>query len=145
MSIKKPVVITDESLSYIQARNPHPGSEASWSRAVNCALDHLGWITRELLPELSETDWELILNVYSGATQEFYRPFSLSADCMSYFGARDIGDVPEKYQGSIQLFRDLTQAEQYAVFQFVEVFWCNNFSRYHNWADTHQAVLDLMQ
>ena len=145
MSVKKPVVVTDRSVSYIQARNPHPGSEPPWSRAINCALDHLGWITVEVLPELSETDWELILNVYSGATQEFYRPFRLANDCMDYFGAKNIGGVPEKYQDTVQRLQELTQAEQYAVFQFVEVFWCNNFSRYHTWPDIYKAVLELMQ
>lgn len=50
-SIKKSVMISDATFSYIDARTKHE-SEITWSQAINEGFKALKWLTDEALPDL---------------------------------------------------------------------------------------------
>lgn len=128
-SIKKSVMFSDATVSFIRARNKAE-DEIMWSQALNENFKALSWLIRASLPELLVEDWEKILNVYAGSIIEFQPPFRIASDIMDYHGALELQQLEQDWAMLAITLHGMSQAQQYAIMEFVRVFWS------HDWSDT---------
>lgn len=126
-SMKKSVMFSDNTVSYIQSRTRHE-SEIAWSQALNEGFKALSWITRQALPELTTGEWTIILNVYAGTWIEFHPPFRIASDIMDNFGEVDIIQLDDDIADLVKKVYAMSQIEQFAIMSFVQIFWANNWN-----------------
>lgn len=126
-SMKKSVMFSDNTVSYIQSRTRHE-SEIAWSQALNEGFKALSWITRQALPELTTGEWTIILNVYAGTWIEFHPPFRIASDIMDNFGEVDITKLDDDIANLVKKVYAMSQIEQFAIMSFVQIFWANNWN-----------------
>lgn len=139
MGIKKSVMLSDQAIEFMGSRtNKHfedaeleSGAQPSfkWSEQVNSAFHDLSWLTRELMPDLSDAAWILLLNAYNGHFFEprLITPLRLAQDCMEYLGCIDLASLDEETAGAIRTIHALGQPQQYAVYQAVRIYWANEW------------------
>lgn len=121
MSIKKSVMISDESVDYIEARNL--ATKINWSRSVNDALGELGKLYEVLLPPLTLDQWQVILDCYAGPVEVGTRPARIASDLLDHCGEVDLEALSEHYRETVLRVHQLNQAEQMAVLDVVRRFW----------------------
>lgn len=126
-SMKKSVMFSDNTVSYIQSRTRYE-SEIAWSQALNEGFKALSWITRQALPELTTGEWTIILNVYAGTWIEFHPPFRIASDIMDNFGEVDIAQLDDDIADLVKKVYAMSQIEQFAIMSFVQIFWANNWN-----------------
>lgn len=127
-SLKKSVMFSEQTQSYINARTRYE-NEIAWSQALNEGFKALSWLTRQALPELTHSEWEVILNVYAGSIIEFHPPFRIASDIMDNFGAIELGQLDTETAGVVKKVYGMSQLEQFAIMEFVQVFWANNWNK----------------
>ena len=128
MSIKKSVMISDQTLNFIEERT---NCEIGWSKAVNGAFSSLQLLINLNMPNLSDKDWRIVLDVHCGNINLFDSvsyPFRLASDVMDHYGVIDLNDLAPEIQVTVKKLHGLTQAEQYAVYDVVGRFWAENWS-----------------
>ena len=128
MGIKKSVMISDQTLNFIEERT---NCEIAWSKAVNGAFSNLQLLINLNMPNLSDKDWRIVLDVHSGNINLFDSvsyPFRLASNVMDHYGVIDLNDLVPEIQMTVKKLHGLTQAEQYAVYDVVGRFWAKNWS-----------------
>lgn len=127
MSIKKSIMLNDATVEHLRRRTRHD-NEIAWSAAINGGFEALGWLGRELLPDLSPAEWEIILNTYTGCLLDYHRPLRIASDIMDDRGAIDINELDEATAAVVRRCHAMSQPEQYAVLDFVAQFWAGDWS-----------------
>ena len=129
MGIKKSVYLSDETKQYIEARNSPHNDSVAWSDGINRSVSALNWLGRELLPELSEKEWNVILNVYTGSLVDFNYPLRIASDMMDNVGVIDLNEIADEYYRELVIkTHSFSQPEQWAVMDFVLYYWSNDWS-----------------
>lgn len=126
-SLKKSVMFSELTQNYIRNRT-RDENEIAWSQALNEGFKALSWLTRQSIPELSHREWEIILNVYAGSIIEFHAPFRIASDIMDNFGALELTELEPDVAGMVKKVYGMSQIEQFAIMDFVQIFWSNNWN-----------------
>ena len=132
-AIKKSVMLSPKTQEYIDART-REDEEVAWSETLNETFDMLKYISQCSLPELSKKEWDLILSVYAGHIQTPFRiPFRIASDIMDALGVIEIDEVVPEIKEIIKKIHKMSQAEQYAIMDFVRKFWAKKREDYTDW------------
>lgn len=138
-SLKKSVMFSELTQAYITART-RSDSNIAWSQALNEGFKALQWLTTESLPELTEGEWETILNVYSGSIIELIPPFRIASDMMDDKGAIALEELEPEYADLVKKMHALSQVEQFAVLDFVQKFWAKDWKDCSDFAAIVDAI-----
>ena len=142
-SIKKSVMFSERTLDYIRNR-VRSEDEIAWSQALNEGFKALSWLTKEALPDLNRSEWEVILNVYAGCIIEFHQPFRIASDIMDNFGALELAQLDPQVAAVATKIHGMSQMEQFAILDFVKIFWCNDWSQEPDFASIILKIKAMM-
>lgn len=129
-SIKKSVMLSEQTQQYIQARHRRDDAQDdfSWSQGVNGAVSALRFVLANSLPDLTEKEWLAVLNVFNGTMYDDQRIqsfLSLASRMMDDVGALDINQLDPEYKAIVLKMHSLSVVEQYAVSDMCRKFWAN--------------------
>lgn len=127
-SLKKSAMISEETQGYAAARTKTPIEEVTWSAPVNEAFKALKWLSNEALPDLSPSEWEVILNAYAGSIVSFNPPFRVASDLMDDAGAISLEELKPDHAAIVKRVHGMSQIEQFAIMDFVQKFWARDWS-----------------
>lgn len=123
MGKKLGIYFSDESASLLDGMG-----EASTSAIVNSLLSRYRWMCQQSLPELSDGDWQTLLNVYAGCEMVSHpMPVRIASDILDEFGALELAELEPEVADLARLARDWTQAEQLAVLDFCQRYWSQSW------------------
>lgn len=127
MSIKKSIMLSDETVAYINSRHRAEDGELRWSAAVNGAVDTLRQIIRPALPTLPMPAWLLLLNAHCGHFFDWrpVGPLRLASDIMDDLGVLSLDELDAETGALIRQIHGLSQIEQLAVFEVIKIYWAN--------------------
>lgn len=128
MGLKKNVLLSDQSVSFIAARRSSSdvdGDAISWSAGINQAVGDLSWLLRELVPDLDVRTWRTLLDAYAG---HFFdgpsiTPYRLASDVMDHHGAISLEELDPLTAAAVRELHRLNQPQQYAAAQVARLFW----------------------
>lgn len=125
MGLKKSVMLSDETVSYISARHKDAEGELRWSAAVNGAVDTLRSIYRANSPTLTERAWRLLLNAHAGHFFDWRpgAPMRLASDVMDDLGVISIESLSQEDADAVREIHGLSQIEQMTAFEVIRIFW----------------------
>jgi hypothetical protein len=131
-------MINDQTFAHLRRRTRYDHDhDILWSAAINGGFEALGWLSQELLPDLTDAEWQLILNTYSGCLLDYHRPLRIASDIMDDLGAIDINDLDADTAAVVRKCHAMSQPEQFAVLDFVSQFWAGDWSD----AEDFQAIV----
>lgn len=142
MSIKKSVMITDQAHEIMKLRTDkrNPDNSIAWSNQVNRALILNDYLFRVSLPDLTDGEWQVILNAYAGTVGTLeHPPFRVASDLMDDLGLINVEDHPNP--DLVKRIHNMTEVERFAILQFAEIFWNNDWS---DVIDFRQIVNDIV-
>lgn len=142
MGTKKSLMLADATVRYMQDRT-RDGEDILWSQMINEGFKQLSWITQQSLPVLTPAEWEILLNVYAGSWLEFQPPFRIASDIMDNFGALELSQLESAVADLAKKMHALTQVEQYAVMEFIRIFWLHDWNSEPDF-ETIQAKISKM-
>ncbi|SIR39653.1 hypothetical protein SAMN05880558_11314 [Aeromonas sp. RU39B] len=127
MGLKKSVMLSDDTVAYINARHKQEEGEPRWSAAVNGAVETLRSLYRSNIPALNERAWNLLLNAHSGHFFDWRpsAPMRLASDIMDDLGVISIESLSDDDAAAVRTIHGLSQIEQLAVFEVVRIFWAH--------------------
>lgn len=130
MGTKKSVMLSDMTVAIMQTMTDkrNPDTAIAWSNLVNRGIIINDYLFRESLPELTQEEWQVILNAYTGTIGSIeHPPFRIASDLMDDLGLIDV----EKHPNSelVKRIHNMTQVEQFAILSFVERFWNNHWDQ----------------
>lgn len=129
------------SAGIIQARTSQ-GEKANVSGTTNELLRRYDWLIRASLPELTDNEWQTLCNVYAGCwLGEFVPPARIASDMMDDVGAVALEGLEPDYAALVRKAHGWTQAEQLAVLDFIQRFWCADWSGAESFAAIKQQLL----
>lgn len=112
------------------------------SGTTNELLRRYEWLVAESLPDLSNKEWVMLLNVYSGSmltTATF--PCRIASDMMDNINAIDINEIAEpEYAALVQKVYVMSQAEQMAVLDFIEQYWSGDWSQSRDFDEVKSII-----
>jgi len=124
MGIKKSVFLSDQTEAIIRKMSR---DDPEWSRIINQTLSAADWVFRQSLPEFTPAEWQVILNTYAGTCDSLQvQPYRVASDLMDDLGLLDVNDHPNA--DLVKRIHGMTQAEQFAILTFVQIFWSNDWS-----------------
>lgn len=144
-SVKKSVMFSDQTVAYIKARTREE-NEISWSQALNEGFKALAWLTKQSLPELSDYEWQMLMNVYAGRIIKFTPPFRIASDMMDDRGEISIETlekVDQAYTMLVRKMHGLSQIEQFAVLDFIQKFWARDWNDCKDWGEIYSKIIAL--
>ncbi|WP_298150642.1 hypothetical protein [Flavobacterium sp.] len=139
-SLKKSVMLSDQTQNYIAARQRSDAGDYSWSQGVNGAVSALQFILANSLPDFTEKEWLAILSCFNGNMYDDTRVesfLSLSSRMMDDVGAIDINELEASYREVVIKVHKLTVVEQYAVSDMCRKFWANKHE--------NEQLLDIIE
>lgn len=120
---RKSIYFNDKSENFVKNRTV---DDANYSAYVNFSFEVIEHLSKSEKPLLSDEDWVEIFNVYAGSDLTRYAlPFNLAKDLLDHYGATLPRDLPDNCVKLVERLADMTQAEQFSVFDNVRVFWAN--------------------
>lgn len=141
-SIKKSVMFSEQTQDYINARTKAE-DDISWSVELNESFKSLQWLSSQLLPELTPSEWEVLLNVYSGSIVEFQIPYRISSDIMDHYNVLEVTELDKGIGDCVRKVHALSQPEQYATLDFIKKYWANDWSDADNFDDVITQIKAL--
>ena len=135
-AIKKSVMLSSDTYDYILARAKNV-NDISWSESINAGFKILKFIAKQALPELSHTEWMLILNTYAG-TGNMRFPLRIASDILDNYGVIDVSELKDEVQATIMKIHHFNQIEQFAMMDFVEKFWAKSWEC--DWAEIVETI-----
>jgi len=139
-SIKKSVMFSEATQDYIAARTREDGAIA-WSQALNESFKALKWLSQQALPELSQNEWQTILNAHEGCIVSFNPPYRVAINIIDDALARiETDELGPGYTPLVKKVHGLSQIEQYAVMDFVQKFWSRDWSDFSDWDEIVRAI-----
>jgi len=126
MGIKKSVFLSDQSEQIIRSMSrddKHP----QWSEIINQTLSAADWIFKQSLPNFTPAEWQVILNAYSGTCASLQcQPYRVASDLMDDLGLLEVDQHPNV--DLVRRIHGMSQAEQFAILTFVQIFRSNNWN-----------------
>lgn len=139
-SIKKSVMLSEQAQRYIDTRGytKGGGEDYAWSEAVNETFKAAQWVAESSLPELSQAEWQHILNAHSGVIIDYTPPYRLASDLMDNVGAVSLEELDPDYAALVRKLHSMSQAAQFAVLDFTRKFWARAWSG--DWDSIYAAI-----
>ncbi len=129
------------SAAAIQARTPK-GEKPNISGTTNELIRRYVWLVKSSLPELTNDEWQTLINVYAGCwLGEFVPPARIASDMMDDAGVLSLDELESDYAALVRKAHGWNQAEQLAVLDFIQRFWCGEWSGYESFSAIKQAIL----
>jgi hypothetical protein len=129
-SKKASVYLSAETMGALQRRQK-ASDQVNLSGGLNEMVSRYTWMVRASLPELDKTEWQTILNVYSGTViDDFVAPARIASDMMDSVGAISLDALEPDYRALVEKTHAWSQAEQLAALDFVQQFWAKDWSGY---------------
>lgn len=127
-SVKKSVMLHDNAVEIMQKHTRvDAGEQIAWSKLVNRGIITGDWLYRQSLPDLTDAEWQVILNAYAGTCETLdNHPYRIASDLMDDLGIIDVDQHPQPEL--LRRLHGMNQAEQFAVLVFVERFWTRDWS-----------------
>ena len=140
-SQKRSVNLTDETVRFIEQYSRDIGAEdMKWSAAINYAISQLvgnhdsnvinaqkakelDAMMRMSLPDLTEADWQEILNIQNGAFIELRPSFRLASDMLDYYGAVSVESLSPEQADLAKRLHAMPQIQQAAILWVCRNFW----------------------
>lgn len=117
---KTAVHLSKTALQYVTDRTPQ-GEQKGLSAHINNAFEQLAHLTRAEKPELSQSEWVELYNVYAGSDlTRLVMPFDLADDLRTHYGT-----LPQDLTALYNKLAGMTQAQQFAVLDAVRVYWAS--------------------
>jgi len=117
---KTAVHLSDNTWQYITDRTPQ-GEQKGLSAHINNAFEQLAYLAKSEKPELSQTEWVELYNVYAGSDlTRLVMPFNLADDLCTRYGT-----LPQNLTALYDKLSDMMQAQQFAVLDSVRVYWAS--------------------
>lgn len=138
-SIKKSVMLSDLTQKFIGDRSRQDG-DIAWSENLNEGIKALSWIASAELPELTQSEWQTILNVYAGSAIDYTPPYRVASDMMDDRGAISIDELEPEYAALVRKIHGMTQAQQWAILDFAKRFWARDWSEAKDWAEIFSSL-----
>jgi len=142
MATKKSVFLADLTVAWIETttQKDHAAHDGpKWSEAINATFEQFRFLMRESLPDLSQDEWTIILNVYAGCYFPAHGvPARIASDMMDNVGAVSVEDLTPDYAALVRKVHALSQPQQLAVLYFVQIFWSANWTG--DWPDIVAAI-----
>ena len=117
---KKSIHISENAELYITDRTLQ-GENKNYSAHINNAFEQLAHLAKSEKPELPQTEWVELYNVYAGSDlTRLVMPFDLADDLRTHYGT-----LPQDLTALYDKLSDMTQAQQFAVIDAVRVYWAS--------------------
>lgn len=115
---KKSIHISQNTEIYITDRTLQ-GENKNYSAHVNNAFEQLAHLAKAEKPELSQTDWVELYNVYAGSDlTRLALPFDLANDLQAHYIT-----LPQGLNELHNKLITMTQAQQFAVIDCIRKYW----------------------
>lgn len=118
----------------------------SLSGMVNSIIDRYTWICKQHLPDLNNAEWGILLNVYAGSEMSsYYPPYRIASDIMDDMGADDLAQVADIHPERAEFIRKvhkMNQAEQLAILDFCQRYWCGDWDGYESFDEIKKALTE---
>lgn len=128
MGTKKNVVISDENMEIIKTQ-----FHGEFSHAVNAQFERvtkqnalIRRLAQQLLPDLSEYQWELVLNAVNGTFLDDRHDrgrYRIASDICDDLGVDLLDDCEDTFKQAVSEINALPQLQQFAVMEFSAWFW----------------------
>ena len=126
MGCKKTIYMSDD-LEKVFFGMTREGESPAWSDLVSMFVNNGIHLFRENLPDLTEEEWQEILNVYAGSHGVLaVRPYRVASDLMDHYALIDVNDHP--MPELVKKVHAMTQVEQFSLLMAVKIFWSNDWS-----------------
>ena len=121
---KKSVHISQTAEIYISDRTLQ-GENKNYSAHINNAFEQLAHLAKSEKPELSQTEWVELYNVYAGSDlTRLVMPFDLADDLRTHYGT-----LPQDLTALCNKLSEMTQAQQFAVLDAVRIYWASGYEQ----------------
>jgi len=138
MSIKKSIFLSDSSERIIHELSRDEESP-QWSATINTLLPAAEWVFNQSLPDLSDGEWQTILNCYAGSCDYLsHPPYRIASDMMDDLGLLDVNQHPQS--DLVRRVYEMTQAEPFAILYFVQRYWSENWNDAESFADVRDKI-----
>lgn len=131
--MKKSVFLSESTVDFLSivAKNNADLDVIQWSGGINGSIYALKTIISESIPDLTDDQWNMLLNVYNGSFEPAFSPVALNvAGCMmDNVGEISIENLRKKdaeYADLVEKVHNMTAAEQYSILFICQSFWANN-------------------
>lgn len=123
MGVKKSVFLSDSAVNWAEVTTATLGENPKWSEAINAAIDQLRSLIKSAMPDLTQDEWVIIANTYTGCYMPAHRnPVKIASDVMDNLGVIDINKLDVETRGLVEKLYNMSQLEQMAVMYVVQVF-----------------------
>ncbi len=121
---KKSVHISQTAEIYISDRTLQ-GENKNYSAHINNAFEQLAHLAKSEKPELSQTEWVELYNVYAGSDlTRLVMPFDLADDLRTHYGT-----LPQDLTVLYNKLAGMTQSQQFAALDAVRLFWASGYEQ----------------
>jgi len=147
MATKKSVFLGDVTVNWINITTIDTNAEdgPKWSEGINATFEQFRYLIKTSLPELSQEEWQIILNTYAGSYFPAHGvPARIASDIMDDLGVISIDALDPELADLVKKMHGLSQPEQLAVLYFVQIFWSGNVPAGETWGDTVSAIKAVM-
>ena len=120
----KPSVSISEYSQQILAPYTQTDEGIALSSAIYMILNRYAWAVSQSLPQLTDQQWELLLNVYAGSEISSYPPpYRVASDIMDHCGVLDLSGLDAATAETVRQIHGMSQAQQLAILDTVQRFW----------------------
>lgn len=131
--MKKSVFLSETTVEFLSlvAKNNADLDVIQWSGGINGSILALKNIIRESMPDLTEQEWNMLLNVYNGSFEPAFSPGALYiSGCMmddrGEISIETLRNADPDYAELIEKVHGMNAAEQYAILFVCQAFWANS-------------------
>lgn len=143
MATKKSVFLSDTTVSFINATTSGPDDDGpKWSNAINASIEQYRYLLASAMPELTDMEWQAILNTYAGCYMPAHNyPPRIASDMMDDMGEINIDNVEPERAALIKRIHAMSQLEQMAILYFNQIFWLNDWNHCADFNEVKTSIL----
>lgn len=146
MSVKKSVFLSDQTARWVGATTTQHSDGVSgprWSESINATCEHFRHVLCSAMPELTQDEWQILLNIYAGSYSPAHdAPARIASDMMDNVGAISIDKLDDaEYKALVIKMHKTSQVEQLAVLYFIQIFWSGDWQGYH-WETIREKIME---
>lgn len=146
MAIKKSVFLSEQTANWI-TETTDKGEGPKWSESINATFEQFRFLMKINLPELSEDEWEIILNAYEDCHFPAHGiPARIAQHIMEDQGAISLDTLKllkPNHATLVEKVHTMSQTEQFAILYFVQLFWSKQWPG--EWSETVTAIKKLIR
>ena len=116
-AFKTSVSFSERSQQVLDSYGTRTDGGPALSSLVNEIMSRYDWIIRSSLPELTDAEWRIILDIYADNQLDYNKPFRVGSDIMDHYGW-SLAEVARSEEPAAQLamkLSELGQAAQAAI------------------------------